>query len=99
MDGELTANLIVSSLVDRTAISLYYLAIDEASPSPSTVNVPPTSHISDSHDSGFEFGEHESFESAYQQHLRHRYPRLFGSGLLQELIPLQAVSSQLSRVE
>ncbi|GAA5961474.1 hypothetical protein JCM3765_003595 [Sporobolomyces pararoseus] len=70
----------------RTAISLYYLAIDIVL-HPSSSNI--VSRPSHSHDSYSEIGDHESLETAYQQHLHHQYPRLFGSGLLQELIPLQ----------
>jgi len=79
---------------DRMAIALYYLAIDENTPSnPFDVAQSPSS-IPHSEDKGF---DKYGFDTLYQKHLRQVYPRLFASGLLQEMILFRPVSSQILR--
>jgi len=76
------------------AIALYYLAIDESARSnPSDVAQSPSS-IPRSEDKGF---DKYGFDTHYQKHLRQVYPRLFASGLLQEMILFRPVSSWILR--
>jgi len=80
------------SRVGRTAIALYYIAIDEAQRA--ITSSPPRPSSAHSHHSGSDL-EDQRRETAYQQGLRIEYPNLFASSLLQDMLYLPAGSSFL----